>query len=801
MVMTFKERAEMMILRGVRVVPARPGMKFSTLEGWPQLATTDPDQITRWNVENRESNCVSVPTLDTVWILDVDNLKALEKLPHELPPTLKVSTPSGGMHAYFEQTAKSVEMGNRDVMRIGDYEVVSLNGRPEPLLEAKINKKSAASPGSTTEKGVYSVIDDSLLIPAPDWLIDFIIQNSKRHDDNLAASKKSRRLHPDFDPDDFYAHYEEQRAFSIVQNIEKNGFWVDIPSCGCVLKGNFHEQSGLTGFLRSNDSFGYNCFAAGCDDPTLIDVIDHLEEEGYERYPGYIYLDEDEELLAERAGFVVEDVEPESDPDTTSSTEVVQDESDTLPHPTDSFNYRWTDTGNAERLVRKFGNKIRYVRDLGLWRVWDGQAWAPDRTGKVERSCKKVAQELFNEAALIQDKDERKAALSWAKHSENRSGRNSMVELASKEKTIVTLAEDYDKDDWLFNCQNGTIDLKTGELRPHDPADMMSKISPVSFDPAAECSQWEKFLRRVQADDQQMIDFLARAVGYSLSGDTSLQAMLFLHGDGCNGKGVLTTLIRRMMGTYGDNASFDTFIVKKNGSQTRNDLAMLVGARFVTASESGDGHLLDEALIKTLTGQDPITVRLLYKEFFTFTPKFKLWMSSNYKPRIRGLDWGIWRRVKLIPFDVTIPDGERDEQLGEKLQSELPGILNWALKGLRSYLLFGMMYPEKVNMATQQYRDSQDIVGQFLQDKCIVCPDATVKQKSLFEIYKAWAESNNEYLLKESQFSEAVRRHGYPTEHKKDGNHYIGLGLAGSAASDASRPAFSDEDILRLREF
>jgi putative DNA primase/helicase len=338
------------------------------------------------------------------------------------------------------------------------------------------------------------------------------------------------------------------------------------------------------------------------------------------------------------------------------------------------YNFRPTDTGNAERLVRRFGSRICYVRDAEEWRVWNGKCWATDKTGKVDRAAKNIAQEIFKEANKIEDEKERKAMWAWGRCTEGRERRNAMIDLASKELAVVTLIEDYDQDPWLFNVQNGTIDLKTGELKSHDPGDMITKISPVTYDPEATSPLWDKFLARVQNNDPQMVDFLSRAAGYTLTGDASIQAMFFLHGDGCNGKGVFTSMIRLLMGNYGDNASFDTFVVQKNDGKIRNDLAKLVGARYVTASESQEGHRLDESLIKSLTGQDPITARFLYKEEFTYFPQFKIWMSSNYKPSIRGLDWGIWRRVKMIPFEVVIPDEERDEQLLDKLKGELPGV-------------------------------------------------------------------------------------------------------------------------------
>jgi len=305
---------------------------------------------------------------------------------------------------------------------------------------------------------------------------------------------------------------------------------------------------------------------------------------------------------------------------------------------------------------------------------------------------------------------------------------------------------------------------------------MITAICPVKYEPTATCPLWDAFLREIMDGDQQMIDFLARSTGYSLTGDTAIQALFFPHGDGCNGKGVFLEVLRYIMGDYAKDASFDSFVETKNKSEARNDLASLVGARFVTVSESQDGHKLDEALIKRVTGGDPVTCRKLYGEPFTYYPQFKLWMHSNYKPTIRGTDWGIWRRVKMIPFEVTIPDERRDEELASKLQNEASGILNRMLKGLADYLTFGMMYPDKVSAATAEYRESQDVVGRFLKDKCIEAAHAEYKQTESYTSFKFWAEANREYVLKERQFSEAMRKKFGTPVHKKDGNYWNGVG-------------------------
>lgn len=776
---------------GIPVVPGLPGEKFSRFEGWPDLATTDAAQLKKWHDENERYNVIAVAKRGVNVIVDIDDPSVVEKLPHDLPPTLKVMTPGGGFHGHFTSTPESDAIGNRNVLRIGDYVVPDVNGRPTCLLELKVHNVTAAAPGSLNSEGIsYKPVAPypPALLPIPSWLVDWIKEHSETPRFN-GGSVQRRATHPTFEAEDFFEWYKDQGAFTVVDAIDKGEFDLYIPDGGCVFKGGVHSQSRETGFMAYKDSGGfcYKCFAASCEgENTSIDeLMDYLEGEGFEPYPYVIFEDEDDSLLFDDPK-LVEFVtnEPDEDPSGNAGTPAVSAESgpaESAPakaattEKDPGYHFRSTDTGNAERLVRRFGGRIRYVRDAGEWRVWSGKAWLADKTGRVDRLAKKVAQEIFEEAKQIEDEGLRKAMRAWAVSTESRERRNAMIDLAAKEHLVVSLIEDYDRDAWLFNVMNGTINLKTGALLAHGPSNMMTKISQVTYDPAATCPLWDKFLARVQDNDQQMVDFLSCAVGYTLTGDAGIQAMFFLHGDGCNGKGVFTSVIRHLMGSYADNASFDTFVCQKNDGRIRNDLAKLVGARYVTASESQEGNRLDEALIKGLTGGDPITTRFLHKEFFTFYPQFKLWMSSNYKPAIRGLDWGIWRRVKMIPFEVIIPDEERDEQLIDKLRSELPGILNWALKGLADFLKFGMMYPDKVAAATQQYRESQDIIGQFLTAKCFLNPVVSIRVSDLYERYKTWAADAKEYILKERQFGDAMKKRGFEVQHKKDGNHYLGV--------------------------
>jgi hypothetical protein len=471
---------------GIPVVPGYPNEKFSRIAGWPDLATTDVAQLKKWHNENERYNVIAVAKRGINVIIDIDYPSVVEKLPHDLPPTLKVKTPSGGYHIYFLATTESDALGNRNVMRIGDYVVLDARGKPTCLLELKVHNVTVAAPGSLNAEGIsYKPVAPypDALLPIPTWLVDFI----KEHSEPLRFSggtMQRRMTHPEFEAEDFFCWYDKQGAFTVGDPIDKGAFDLYIPDTGCVFKGDFHSQSRETGFMVHKDGgFSYKCFAASCEGErvSIDELMEYLEGEGFEQYPYMIYEDEDDSLLFGNPKLAVEVVtdEPGDDARENPEASAVSGEPPAAsiePSPVEApspkkdpgYHFRSTDTGNAERLVRRFGGLIRYVRDAGEWRVWSGKAWLTDKTGKVDRTAKKIAQEIFEETKEIEDEGLRKALRAWAAATESRERRNAMIDLAAKEHAVVTLIENYDQDPWLFNVQNGTINLKTGELRPHD---------------------------------------------------------------------------------------------------------------------------------------------------------------------------------------------------------------------------------------------------------------------------------------------------------------------------------------------
>lgn len=440
--------------------------------------------------------------------------------------------------------------------------------------------------------------------------------------------------------------------------------------------------------------------------------------------------------------------------------------------------FSFTDTGNAQRLATRHGQNIRYVHTWKMWFIWDDKRWVRDTRGAIYQLAKETARSIATEETKgVQDDKRFKELLSWSKQSLNQSRLRAMVDLAQSEPGIPVQVEDLDRNPWLFNVQNGTIDLKTGQLQAHRREDLITKISPAVYDPTATAPTWDKFLKRISGEDDALIEYICRAVGYSLTGSTGEECLFFLHGSGRNGKTKLLETIGATMGDYGKPTPFSTFLHKAH-DDVSNDVAALRGARFVTAVEVNEGRRLNESLIKNMTGGDRVSARFLFSEFFEFTPVFKLWLAANAKPIIRGTDGAIWERIKLIPFTVTIPEAERDKHLLEKLTAELSGILLWAIEGCLRWQQKGLPMPEKIKEATASYRRQMDVLGSFIEEKCEVGDEYFVSVASIFDAYLEWCKSSGEESISKKAFGMRLEERGFlPDRTNAFGRIWRGLRL------------------------
>jgi putative DNA primase/helicase len=438
------------------------------------------------------------------------------------------------------------------------------------------------------------------------------------------------------------------------------------------------------------------------------------------------------------------------------------------------LDFHLTDMGNAERLVVRHGKDIRYCFPQSAWWTWTGTHWQRNEEGQVDLWAKETIRAIYAEAAEIIDDRQRAELIRHASRCESWQRRKAMIESAKSE--IPVKPTDFDLNPWLLNCYNGTLDLRTGLLRSHDRDDLITKLVPVAYDPDATCPTWERFLDRIMGGDSEMITYLQRASGYSLTGSVREQCLFFLFGSGANGKSTFLNAILNLLQDYAKQAAPNLLLAKKVESHP-TELADLAGVRFVATIEVEEGKRLAESLTKQLTGGDRIKARFMRENFFEFQPTFKIFLAANHKPNIRGTDYAIWRRIKLVPFEVTIPEKECDPDLPEKLREELPGILAWAVRGCLTWQKEGLKEPEKVRRATEQYRAEQDLIADFIGECCTLDPKVRIKASDLYEAYKRWCESNGEQVLTQRAFADRLTERGIARV-KIGGVHYRqGMGL------------------------
>ncbi len=440
--------------------------------------------------------------------------------------------------------------------------------------------------------------------------------------------------------------------------------------------------------------------------------------------------------------------------------------------------YERSDLGNAERFIDMHGDRVRWCPARKSWLFYDGKRWAWDERGCVVRLAHLAARSIHKDAAIEPDPTKQKEIAKFAVASQNE-GRISGMLSQAKPYVAVGLDE-LDSDPWALNCQNGTLDLRTGTLRPHDPADLITRLAPVEYDPDAECPRFKRFLKETLVDEA-LISFIKRYTGYTSTGITRERLFAILYGFGKNGKTTLVELLQDVMGDYATNTDIETILAKKYQG-VGNDVAALKGARFVSAAEVEKGRRLAESKVKQLTGSDTVTARFLFGEPFNFRPQFKLWLSTNNKPVVQGTDDAIWDRIRLVPFTQRFEGSEADPKLPEKLREELPGILAWMVEGCLEWQEHGLGEPESVKAATAQYRQEMDTLAAFLEDRCVVRKDLVAPATPLYKQYRLWCDDAGEKPETQKMFGMRLRERGFENKQITRGPHkgykgWIGIGL------------------------
>lgn len=418
----------------------------------------------------------------------------------------------------------------------------------------------------------------------------------------------------------------------------------------------------------------------------------------------------------------------------------------------------WDDTGNANRFVDRFGDNYKYSYTNKQFYVFDGAKWAVDETGMIRRLVDEMIENMKYEQIKIPDgkdpEEFKEEFLKFIKKSRGTTAKKNITDEIKHRKPVRP--DEFDQDDMLLNVANGYLDLPSRTLYDHDISKLFSLQSYTDYTEKMQPTIWLEFLNDIFDGDQAVIHYLQKALGYSLTGSTREQVMFILHGKGRNGKSIFVETVAEILGNYAMTMQASSLMVKKNDS-VNTDIARLNGARFVSSSEPNEGFRFDEGLVKQLTGGDKVTARFLYGSEFEFTPKFKIWVSTNHKPMITGTDDGIWRRLVLIPFDVQIPDEKVDKNLKYKLLREAPAILDWMVQGAYMWMKEGLQTPEKISDASMKYRNEMDVLEHFVEDNCYRNENSRSSANEVFDLYKKWADDTGEYKMNKNNFGKKMK--------------------------------------------
>lgn len=454
-------------------------------------------------------------------------------------------------------------------------------------------------------------------------------------------------------------------------------------------------------------------------------------------------------------------------------SKLFNNQEETKEYPIRSYD----DTGNADRFIDRYGHLYKHSYITNKFYIYDGQKWKVDDRGAIRKLIDEMIESIKNEKILhsedVTEEEAREAFQKYYKKTRGTQSKKNIMNELMHRKTVTP--DDFDRDDMLINVANGYIDLTSRELYKHDINKMFSQITNTDYTEKMQPAVWLDFLNDIFAGDKAVIRYIQKALGYSLTGSTREQIMFILFGKGRNGKSIFVETIAEILGDYSNNMQAKSLMVKKNDN-VNTDIARLSKARFVTSSEPNEGFRFDEGLIKQLTGGDKVTARFLYAEEFEYTPKFKIWVSTNHKPIIRGTDDGIWRRLVLIPFDVQIPEEKVDKDLKYKLLREAPAILNWMAEGAYMWMREGLAMPEKLKEAVQKYRNEMDTLGQFIEDCCKVDKNSSEKVSNLHQAYKTWSNDNltSTKVLGMKSFSQKMEER-FVKESRRDANYFIGI--------------------------
>jgi putative DNA primase/helicase len=703
-------------------------------------ATTDEATIRRWWRQWPDANvAIATGGLSGLVVLDKDtykggdlSLRELEQSYRPLPETVLALTGGGGEQPFFAHPGGSVPSS---VAKLG------------PGLDVRADGGYVIAPPSLHRSGkrylweASSEPGDVPLAPLPDWVL--ALCQTTRPRDTLRADVPI--------PD----HERNETLFRLGASMRAKGF----------------GEAAIFAALWAT-----NC--AQCQPPITEGEVRKIAASDCRYAPGPLGAD----LLQSRNG---------TPPAPNAAGEAPSAHEPTLP---------LSDYTNALAFVRDHHADVRYLEAWGKWLHWTGTHWDYEVQGPIMQRAKATIKRLLRHCATL----EGEALAQWMKHikaSLNRGKLEAMVTLAQDEPRVTIRLAALNTHPWLLPCANGTLDLVTGELREAQRRDYLTACLTTAYDPRATCPVFEAFLWRIMggavmneeadaltgqewqrfeaqnARARRLVDFLQRVLGQCLSGDVSEQDLYILYGTGANGKSTLINLLLALLGPYAMKASGELLMTTRSDRHP-TERADLYGKRLVATIETQEAGRLNESFVKEATGADWIRARRMREDFWQFLPTHKLLLASNHKPEIRGMDYAIWRRIKLIPFSVAIPEAEQDKALGVTLAQELPGILAWLVRGCRDWHHHGLHPPEEVLVATEAYRQEQDVFAAFLETECFRLPSARVSAAALYQAYERWCGTNDLEPIPKRAFGIRLGDCGFTPDQGTGGRReWVGIGL------------------------
>lgn len=733
------------VRRGKPVLPLRPGSKEPAVTGGVHAASDKRMVLREYAGKNRYANYgLATGRVSDLVVLDVDgpdgeaSLCALERVHGPLPLTVEVRT-GKGRHIYFRLDGRAARSSVCDLGRgldvRGDGAYVVVAGSVHPNGHRYDYAKGRSLDDFTTPSS------------APEWIIAAVNRRIIRTNTPVAA---------------------DERAVEV--SSKRSAAYAAAAVAG-ELDGLHKTPPGQRNTALNTAAFKLGRLSgAGTLDVSTARV--RLTEVGHA-----IGLTPDEVSRTIesglRAGMAQPRFIPREEADTAGLLLPVSDPPVDDPFAVVLAKLGETDADNAERFARRHRGAVAYLQGRVIL-TYDGRIWRPGGDTVALRLAEETARAIAGEAEHLNDSALQRGRGAWVQHSLSKPALERMVGLAKGRLEVP--AEAFDAQPWLFNVTNGTLDLRTGQLRSHDPADRLTRMAAVAFDPDARCPVFCRFLHESLAGDHKTIAFLQKAVGMSLTGDVSAQVLFYLKGDGRSGKSTLANLLRELLGGYACHTGVETFTIKRH-EPIPADLARLAGMRLVTAGEINHTQQFDEAKIKGMTGGDPITARHLYQEPFEYRPQFTLWLYANEFPKVRATDDAFWRRIRVMPFNISVAPGRVDRELPSKLLAEQSGILNWALAGCQAWQQEGLDPPRTVLEATAEWRHGADHVRRYLRERTVAAAGARTPAAVLHTDFKSWCEDAGEKALGMAGLKARLLELGNRTVKDKKGNFWLGLKL------------------------